>query len=214
MKNNPHGYCLIINNHIFKNPRHNREGTLQDGGKYFLNSITSLGFFLWQFLKTIISSLLWRRIMSMVLPGFQRLEWQSWYQLEICHFQHLADGLKKDLLFVLGKRYCLNWLYVQLEKKWLLFHLSSSWLFSVLSLDKYLKSSISLQCSNKCSVTFLKACLSAITFKINKRKKVRFLKGHATDILTPSSPFTSCFLPSYFLSAHTTIRPPFAEKSS
>ncbi|NWR17062.1 CASP8 protein, partial [Emberiza fucata] len=31
MKNNPHGYCLIINNHIFKNPRHNREGTLQDG---------------------------------------------------------------------------------------------------------------------------------------------------------------------------------------
>ncbi|NXP91011.1 CASP8 protein, partial [Passerina amoena] len=31
MKNNPHGYCLIINNHIFKNPCHNREGTLQDG---------------------------------------------------------------------------------------------------------------------------------------------------------------------------------------
>ncbi|KAM3667409.1 caspase-8-like isoform X2 [Ammospiza nelsoni] len=31
MKNNPHGYCLIINNHIFKNPHHNREGTLQDG---------------------------------------------------------------------------------------------------------------------------------------------------------------------------------------
>ncbi|NXT07307.1 CASP8 protein, partial [Prunella fulvescens] len=31
MKNNPHGYCLILNNHIFKNPRHNREGTLQDG---------------------------------------------------------------------------------------------------------------------------------------------------------------------------------------
>ncbi|XP_036242830.1 caspase-8-like isoform X2 [Molothrus ater] len=31
MKNNPHGYCLIINNHIFKNRRHNREGTLQDG---------------------------------------------------------------------------------------------------------------------------------------------------------------------------------------
>ncbi|NXO34532.1 CASP8 protein, partial [Locustella ochotensis] len=31
MKNNPHGYCLILNNHIFKNPRYNREGTLQDG---------------------------------------------------------------------------------------------------------------------------------------------------------------------------------------
>ncbi|XP_062354055.1 caspase-8-like [Cinclus cinclus] len=31
MKNNPHGYCLILNNHIFKNPLHNREGTLQDG---------------------------------------------------------------------------------------------------------------------------------------------------------------------------------------
>ncbi|NXY53681.1 CASP8 protein, partial [Callaeas wilsoni] len=31
MKNNPHGYCLILNNHIFKNPRNNREGTLQDG---------------------------------------------------------------------------------------------------------------------------------------------------------------------------------------
>ncbi|NWY11165.1 CASP8 protein, partial [Aphelocoma coerulescens] len=31
MKNKPHGYCLILNNHIFKNPRYNREGTLQDG---------------------------------------------------------------------------------------------------------------------------------------------------------------------------------------
>ncbi|NWU21859.1 CASP8 protein, partial [Dyaphorophyia castanea] len=31
MKNNPHGYCLILNNHIFENPRNNREGTLQDG---------------------------------------------------------------------------------------------------------------------------------------------------------------------------------------
>ncbi|NXL74821.1 CASP8 protein, partial [Leptocoma aspasia] len=31
MKNNPHGYCLILNNHIFKNPCDNREGTLQDG---------------------------------------------------------------------------------------------------------------------------------------------------------------------------------------
>ncbi|NXR78007.1 CASP8 protein, partial [Pycnonotus jocosus] len=31
MKNNPHGYCLILNNHIFKNPCQNREGTLQDG---------------------------------------------------------------------------------------------------------------------------------------------------------------------------------------
>ncbi|NWV48901.1 CASP8 protein, partial [Daphoenositta chrysoptera] len=31
MNNNPHGYCLILNNHIFKNPLHSREGTLQDG---------------------------------------------------------------------------------------------------------------------------------------------------------------------------------------
>ncbi|NWV94805.1 CASP8 protein, partial [Machaerirhynchus nigripectus] len=31
MKNNPHGYCLIINNYIFQNPCNNREGTLQDG---------------------------------------------------------------------------------------------------------------------------------------------------------------------------------------
>ncbi|NWY48524.1 CASP8 protein, partial [Sylvia atricapilla] len=31
MKNNPHGYCLILNNYIFKNPCQNREGTLQDG---------------------------------------------------------------------------------------------------------------------------------------------------------------------------------------
>ncbi|NXR99167.1 CASP8 protein, partial [Oxylabes madagascariensis] len=31
MKNNPHGYCLILNNYIFKNPCYNREGTLQDG---------------------------------------------------------------------------------------------------------------------------------------------------------------------------------------
>ncbi|NXW75568.1 CASP8 protein, partial [Hirundo rustica] len=31
MKNNPHGYCLILNNYIFKNPSYNREGTLQDG---------------------------------------------------------------------------------------------------------------------------------------------------------------------------------------
>ncbi|NXB10499.1 CASP8 protein, partial [Cnemophilus loriae] len=31
MKNNPHGYCLILNNYAFKNPLYNREGTLQDG---------------------------------------------------------------------------------------------------------------------------------------------------------------------------------------
>uniref|UniRef100_A0A8D2NJD5 Caspase-8 n=1 Tax=Zosterops lateralis melanops TaxID=1220523 RepID=A0A8D2NJD5_ZOSLA len=31
MKNIPHGYCLILNNYIFKNPSYNREGTLQDG---------------------------------------------------------------------------------------------------------------------------------------------------------------------------------------
>ncbi|NXS20071.1 CASP8 protein, partial [Mystacornis crossleyi] len=31
MKNKPHGYCLILNNHIFENPCNNREGTLQDG---------------------------------------------------------------------------------------------------------------------------------------------------------------------------------------
>ncbi|NXP08933.1 CASP8 protein, partial [Thinocorus orbignyianus] len=31
MKNNPHGYCVILNNHIFKNPREVREGTLKHG---------------------------------------------------------------------------------------------------------------------------------------------------------------------------------------
>ncbi|NWT46564.1 CASP8 protein, partial [Chroicocephalus maculipennis] len=31
MKNNPHGYCVILNNHIFKNPHEVREGTLKDG---------------------------------------------------------------------------------------------------------------------------------------------------------------------------------------
>ncbi|XP_014810037.1 PREDICTED: caspase-8-like isoform X2 [Calidris pugnax] len=30
MKNNPHGYCVILNNHIFKNPYDVREGTLED----------------------------------------------------------------------------------------------------------------------------------------------------------------------------------------
>ncbi|NXE91845.1 CASP8 protein, partial [Menura novaehollandiae] len=31
MKNNPHGYCVILNNYLFKNPCDNREGTLKDG---------------------------------------------------------------------------------------------------------------------------------------------------------------------------------------
>ncbi|KAM9380586.1 LOW QUALITY PROTEIN: caspase-8-like [Phaethornis superciliosus] len=31
MEHIPHGYCLILNNHKFKNPRENREGTLKDG---------------------------------------------------------------------------------------------------------------------------------------------------------------------------------------
>ncbi|NXF00908.1 CASP8 protein, partial [Smithornis capensis] len=31
MKNNPHGYCVIFNNYIFKNPCDNREGTVKDG---------------------------------------------------------------------------------------------------------------------------------------------------------------------------------------
>ncbi|KFO75346.1 Caspase-8, partial [Cuculus canorus] len=31
MKNNPHGYCVILNNYIFKNPCENREGTVKDG---------------------------------------------------------------------------------------------------------------------------------------------------------------------------------------
>ncbi|XP_032866699.2 caspase-8 isoform X2 [Tyto alba] len=31
MKNNPHGYCVILNNHIFKNPYEAREGTVKDG---------------------------------------------------------------------------------------------------------------------------------------------------------------------------------------
>ncbi|XP_050756330.1 caspase-8-like [Gymnogyps californianus] len=31
MKNNPHGYCVILNNYIFKNPYEAREGTVKDG---------------------------------------------------------------------------------------------------------------------------------------------------------------------------------------
>ncbi|NXD80085.1 CASP8 protein, partial [Halcyon senegalensis] len=31
MKNNPHGYCVILNNHTFKNPDEVREGTMKDG---------------------------------------------------------------------------------------------------------------------------------------------------------------------------------------
>ncbi|XP_064016803.1 caspase-8-like [Pogoniulus pusillus] len=31
MKNNPHGYCLILNNYKFKNPDEDREGTVKDG---------------------------------------------------------------------------------------------------------------------------------------------------------------------------------------
>ncbi|KFQ30389.1 Caspase-8, partial [Mesitornis unicolor] len=31
MKNNPHGYCVILNNYIFKNPFEIREGTVKDG---------------------------------------------------------------------------------------------------------------------------------------------------------------------------------------
>ncbi|NXU30596.1 CASP8 protein, partial [Thalassarche chlororhynchos] len=31
MKNNPHGYCVILNNYIFKNPNEAREGTVKDG---------------------------------------------------------------------------------------------------------------------------------------------------------------------------------------
>ncbi|NXS61525.1 CASP8 protein, partial [Brachypteracias leptosomus] len=31
MKNNPHGYCVILNNYIFKNPCDAREGTVKDG---------------------------------------------------------------------------------------------------------------------------------------------------------------------------------------
>ncbi|NXG71460.1 CASP8 protein, partial [Baryphthengus martii] len=31
MKNNPHGYCVILNNYIFKNPDEAREGTKKDG---------------------------------------------------------------------------------------------------------------------------------------------------------------------------------------
>ncbi|KAM6307422.1 caspase-8-like [Aegotheles albertisi] len=31
MKNNPHGYCVILNNYIFKNPFEVREGTVEDG---------------------------------------------------------------------------------------------------------------------------------------------------------------------------------------
>ncbi|NXS40595.1 CASP8 protein, partial [Balaeniceps rex] len=31
MKNNPHGYCVILNNYIFKNPHETRKGTEKDG---------------------------------------------------------------------------------------------------------------------------------------------------------------------------------------
>ncbi|XP_072198101.1 caspase-8-like [Excalfactoria chinensis] len=31
MENNPHGYCVILNNYRFKNPDETREGTVQDG---------------------------------------------------------------------------------------------------------------------------------------------------------------------------------------
>ncbi|NXG27732.1 CASP8 protein, partial [Dromaius novaehollandiae] len=31
MENNPHGYCVILNNYIFKNPDETREGTVKDG---------------------------------------------------------------------------------------------------------------------------------------------------------------------------------------
>ncbi|XP_027735922.1 caspase-8-like [Empidonax traillii] len=31
MKNIPHGYCVILNNHIFNNPKQNRKGTVKDG---------------------------------------------------------------------------------------------------------------------------------------------------------------------------------------
>ncbi|NXI73976.1 CASP8 protein, partial [Anseranas semipalmata] len=31
MENNPHGYCVILNNYIFKNPCETREGTVEDG---------------------------------------------------------------------------------------------------------------------------------------------------------------------------------------
>uniref|UniRef100_A0A8B9NU80 Caspase-8 n=1 Tax=Apteryx owenii TaxID=8824 RepID=A0A8B9NU80_APTOW len=31
MENNPHGYCVILNNYIFKNPYETREGTVKDG---------------------------------------------------------------------------------------------------------------------------------------------------------------------------------------
>uniref|UniRef100_A0A674IVV2 Caspase-8 n=1 Tax=Terrapene triunguis TaxID=2587831 RepID=A0A674IVV2_9SAUR len=35
MDNNPHGYCVILNNSDFKNPDETRRGTDKDAGKYF-----------------------------------------------------------------------------------------------------------------------------------------------------------------------------------
>uniref|UniRef100_A0A8C3S7A0 Caspase-8 n=1 Tax=Chelydra serpentina TaxID=8475 RepID=A0A8C3S7A0_CHESE len=35
MDNNPHGYCVILNNSDFKNPDETRSGTDRDAGKYF-----------------------------------------------------------------------------------------------------------------------------------------------------------------------------------
>ncbi|KFP30615.1 Caspase-8, partial [Colius striatus] len=39
MKNNPHGYCLILNNYVFKNPPEIREGTVKDGGKLRVKAV-------------------------------------------------------------------------------------------------------------------------------------------------------------------------------
>lgn len=53
MKNNPHGYCVILNNYIFKNPCEAREGTMEDGGKYFFKSNYWLVCFSDNFLKEL-----------------------------------------------------------------------------------------------------------------------------------------------------------------
>lgn len=46
MENNPHGYCVILNNYRFKNPNETRKGTVEDGSAYFFNPVTSLFFFI------------------------------------------------------------------------------------------------------------------------------------------------------------------------
>lgn len=114
MKNNPHGYCLILNNHLFRNPLHNREGTLEDGGKYFFNPITGLfGFFFSDNSPKQLSNLCCEEWYSLASETGMTVN----VPIGNLPLPTFSYGLKKDLLFILGKMHCLNWLCVQLVKK-------------------------------------------------------------------------------------------------